>query len=74
MNLKSKHNTKSKTTHFGFESVDWEHKAQKVGEVFDSVASRYDVMNDVMSLGIHRLWKRFVIAKSLVKSGDTVLD
>jgi demethylmenaquinone methyltransferase / 2-methoxy-6-polyprenyl-1,4-benzoquinol methylase len=63
-----------KTTHFGFQSVDWEDKASKVGEVFDSVASRYDVMNDLMSLGIHRLWKRFAIAKSLVRPGHHVLD
>lgn len=63
-----------KTTHFGFESVAWQDKAAKVGEVFDSVASRYDLMNDLMSLGIHRLWKRFAIEKSLVREGQCVLD
>ncbi|MCH9755916.1 MAG: bifunctional demethylmenaquinone methyltransferase/2-methoxy-6-polyprenyl-1,4-benzoquinol methylase UbiE [Gammaproteobacteria bacterium] len=63
-----------KKTHFGFESVDWNDKANKVGDVFDSVAERYDIMNDLMSLGIHRLWKRFAIAKSLVRPGHQVLD
>ena len=61
-------------THFGFESVAWEDKAHKVRDVFDSVASRYDLMNDLMSLGIHRLWKRFAIAKSFVRPGQCVLD
>lgn len=63
-----------KTTHFGFKSVAWHEKAAKVGEVFDSVAGRYDIMNDLMSLGIHRLWKRFAVAKSLVRPGQQVLD
>ncbi|MDF1645760.1 MAG: bifunctional demethylmenaquinone methyltransferase/2-methoxy-6-polyprenyl-1,4-benzoquinol methylase UbiE [Legionellaceae bacterium] len=63
-----------KTTHFGFKSVAWEDKATQVGEVFDSVAKRYDVMNDLMSLGVHRLWKRFAITKSLVRPGHQVLD
>jgi demethylmenaquinone methyltransferase / 2-methoxy-6-polyprenyl-1,4-benzoquinol methylase len=63
-----------KKTHFGFESVAWDNKAEKVGDVFDAVAARYDLMNDVMSLGIHRLWKRFTLAKSLVRPGQHVLD
>ncbi len=63
-----------KTTHFGFQSVAWSDKAHKVADVFDSVAERYDVMNDLMSLGIHRLWKRITIAKSLVRPGQQVLD
>ncbi len=63
-----------KTTHFGFESVAWDDKASKVGDVFDAVAKRYDLMNDLMSLGVHRLWKRFAIAKSLVRPGHQVLD
>ena len=49
------------TTHFGFSQVNTEEKAAKVAEVFDSVASKYDIMNDVMSLGIHHLWKKFTI-------------
>jgi demethylmenaquinone methyltransferase / 2-methoxy-6-polyprenyl-1,4-benzoquinol methylase len=63
-----------KTTHFGFESVAWDDKATKVGDVFDMVAMRYDIMNDLMSLGVHRLWKRFTLLKSMVKSGQQVLD
>lgn len=47
----------SKTTHFGFEEVRWEDKARRVRGVFDSVAPRYDLMNDLMSGGMHRLWK-----------------
>lgn len=61
-------------THFGFETVAEEQKAQKVGEVFHSVASRYDVMNDVMSAGMHRLWKRFAVETSGVRAGNKVLD
>ena len=70
--IRMKHS--EKTTHFGFQSVDWDNKASKVADVFDSVAARYDVMNDLMSLGIHRLWKRFTMAKSLVRPGQHVLD
>ena len=62
------------TTHFGFETVDAQEKAQRVRGVFDSVAEKYDVMNDLMSLGMHRLWKRFAIALSGVRRGDRVLD
>ena len=63
-----------KTTHFGFKTVNEAEKQQKVGEVFHSVAQKYDVMNDVMSAGMHRLWKRFAVDTSGVKAGDKVLD
>ena len=62
------------TTHFGFQSVPWQEKQKKVAEVFHSVANRYDLMNDLMSLGIHRLWKYFTIALSQVRAGQCVLD
>jgi demethylmenaquinone methyltransferase / 2-methoxy-6-polyprenyl-1,4-benzoquinol methylase len=62
------------TTHFGFKTVEESQKQQKVGEVFHSVASKYDVMNDVMSARMHRGWKRFAIDISGVKVGDSVLD
>lgn len=65
---------KEKTTHFGFESVAWDEKEKKVDAVFHSVAKNYDLMNDLMSLGIHRLWKRFTIALSQVHAGQQVLD
>ncbi|WP_297477384.1 bifunctional demethylmenaquinone methyltransferase/2-methoxy-6-polyprenyl-1,4-benzoquinol methylase UbiE [Ferrovum sp.] len=61
-------------THFGFQSVAEDEKAGKVAAVFDSVASRYDVMNDLMSLGMHRLWKKFTLQVSGVRSGQRVLD
>ena len=61
-------------THFGFSEVDTSEKARKVADVFDSVASRYDVMNDVMSLGMHRLWKRFTLQVAAVRPGESVLD
>ena len=63
-----------KTTHFGFKTVNESEKAQKVADVFHSVASRYDLMNDVMSAGMHRLWKIFAIEQSGVKEGSRVLD
>jgi demethylmenaquinone methyltransferase/2-methoxy-6-polyprenyl-1,4-benzoquinol methylase len=63
-----------KTTHFGYKTVDVEEKAGKVAEVFHSVADNYDLMNDLMSAGIHRLWKRVAIEMSGVRSGHTVLD
>jgi demethylmenaquinone methyltransferase/2-methoxy-6-polyprenyl-1,4-benzoquinol methylase len=63
-----------KTTHFGFKDVPESAKAGLVGQVFDSVASRYDVMNDAMSFGIHRLWKRFTIDQAGVRRGQRVLD
>ena len=62
------------TTHFGFETVDERDKARKVGEVFHSVARRYDLMNDVMSAGLHRVWKHFTVATSGVRPGQRVLD
>lgn len=61
-------------THFGFEQVAEAEKAQRVAQVFDSVAQRYDVMNDLMSGGMHRLWKSFTIARSGVREGSRVLD
>jgi demethylmenaquinone methyltransferase/2-methoxy-6-polyprenyl-1,4-benzoquinol methylase len=63
-----------KTTHFGFRNVPVGEKARHVREVFDSVANNYDLMNDVMSLGIHRLWKRFAISMAGLKRGQQVLD
>lgn len=62
------------TTHFGYRQVPEVDKAGLVGEVFSSVASKYDVMNDLMSLGAHRLWKRFTIEQSGVRRGQRVLD
>jgi demethylmenaquinone methyltransferase / 2-methoxy-6-polyprenyl-1,4-benzoquinol methylase len=61
-------------THFGYREVPAAEKAKLVDGVFTSVASKYDVMNDLMSLGIHRLWKRHFVATSGVREGDTVLD
>lgn len=61
-------------THFGFQPVAVTEKAGKVAQVFDSVANRYDLMNDLMSLGVHRLWKRFAIALAGIKPGAWVLD
>jgi demethylmenaquinone methyltransferase/2-methoxy-6-polyprenyl-1,4-benzoquinol methylase len=63
-----------KTTHFGYETVAEAEKAGRVRGVFDSVATRYDLMNDLMSLGIHRLWKRFAVELSGVRAGQRVLD
>jgi len=62
------------TTHFGYKEVETQAKAGMVAEVFHSVASRYDLMNDVMSAGIHRVWKRFTIELSGVRTGNAVLD
>ncbi|MGC4394700.1 bifunctional demethylmenaquinone methyltransferase/2-methoxy-6-polyprenyl-1,4-benzoquinol methylase UbiE [Hydrogenophaga sp. T2] len=61
-------------THFGFQNVDEREKASRVRGVFDSVASRYDVMNDLMSAGLHRLWKRYTITVADAKPGQYVLD
>jgi demethylmenaquinone methyltransferase / 2-methoxy-6-polyprenyl-1,4-benzoquinol methylase len=63
-----------KTTDFGFNQVPEDEKARRVAGVFDSVAQRYDLMNDLMSAGLHRIWKRFTVEHSLVRSGDHVLD
>lgn len=68
------HDAAPQRTHFGFRDVDARDKARLVGEVFTSVASRYDVMNDLMSFGIHRVWKRYFVATSGVVRGDHVLD
>jgi demethylmenaquinone methyltransferase/2-methoxy-6-polyprenyl-1,4-benzoquinol methylase len=61
-------------THFGYQSVDEVEKAGKVAEVFHSVASKYDVMNDFMSFGLHRVWKKITIARANVRPGQKVLD
>lgn len=63
-----------KTTHFGFRDVPVTDKARHVRAVFDSVADRYDVMNDLMSFGIHRLWKRFTIHMADIRPGQYILD
>jgi demethylmenaquinone methyltransferase/2-methoxy-6-polyprenyl-1,4-benzoquinol methylase len=63
-----------KTTHFGFKQVNTEDKVNLVKGVFDSVADKYDVMNDLMSLGIHRVWKRVAVQLSNVREGQQVLD
>ena len=62
------------TTHFGFSSVDERAKAERVRGVFDSVAPKYDVMNDLMSLGLHRLWKAYTVGVARVRPGDVILD
>ncbi len=62
------------TTHFGYAEVDTDAKAGLVAGVFHSVAARYDLMNDLMSAGIHRIWKRFTIELSGVRKGNSVLD
>lgn len=62
------------TTHFGFESVDEAEKAQRVRGVFDSVATRYDLMNDLMSMGLHRAWKAYAVMVANVSEGSRVLD
>ncbi len=63
-----------KTTHFGYQTVAVEEKQAKVAEVFHSVAAKYDLMNDLMSFGVHRLWKRITIDMSGVRPGNRVLD
>ncbi len=68
------HPGESGRTHFGYQDIAWEEKAQRVREVFDSVADRYDLMNDLMSFGFHRLWKRFAISQSGLKPGQQALD
>ncbi len=62
------------STHFGFESVDEQDKARRVRGVFDSVASKYDVMNDLMSVGLHRAWKAYTVLVANVREGQRVLD
>lgn len=63
-----------KTTHFGYRQVPVDEKKKLVGRVFSSVAQKYDLMNDLMSFGVHRLWKRYFVATAGVKRGDRVLD
>ena len=63
-----------RSTHFGFESVNEQDKARRVRGVFDSVAPKYDVMNDLMSLGLHRAWKAYTVLVADVKEGYQVLD
>lgn len=65
---------KPDTTHFGFRDVPVAEKKKLVAEVFSSVAGKYDLMNDLMSLGVHRVWKRYFVGTSGVKRGDRVLD
>ncbi len=62
------------TTHFGYEQVPVDEKSNKVADVFHSVADKYDIMNDLMSGGVHRLWKKYTIDNSGAKKGDTILD
>jgi demethylmenaquinone methyltransferase / 2-methoxy-6-polyprenyl-1,4-benzoquinol methylase len=65
---------KGSDTHFGFEQVPEAEKAERVRGVFDAVADKYDVMNDLMSLGLHRVWKSYTVAVAQCKEGDRVLD
>jgi hypothetical protein len=67
-------NTNGPTTHFGYQEVPTGEKAGRVRGVFDSVADNYDLMNDLMSGGLHRLWKRFTLAKTGLRPGDLALD
>ncbi len=67
-------NSIGEQTHFGYQKVDSSDKIEKVGQVFHSVAPKYDIMNDLMSFGIHRIWKRFTIEQSGVRYGHCVLD
>ncbi|MFY8117883.1 MAG: bifunctional demethylmenaquinone methyltransferase/2-methoxy-6-polyprenyl-1,4-benzoquinol methylase UbiE [Roseateles sp.] len=62
------------STHFGFQTVDEREKASRVRGVFDSVASKYDIMNDMMSMGLHRAWKAYTVAVANLKPGERVLD
>ena len=71
MTEQSKH---SDTTHFGYREVPVDEKADRVADVFHSVAGKYDIMNDLLSMGIHRVWKRFTIDLANLRSGEKVLD
>ncbi|MEJ6006622.1 bifunctional demethylmenaquinone methyltransferase/2-methoxy-6-polyprenyl-1,4-benzoquinol methylase UbiE [Paucibacter sp. AS339] len=62
------------STHFGYQTVDEREKASRVRGVFDSVASKYDIMNDLMSMGMHRAWKAYTVAVANLKPGERVLD
>lgn len=68
------HENIGQETHFGFETVNKEDKQEKVAEVFHSVAGKYDVMNDLMSFGVHRIWKRYTIERTAVRKGQKILD
>jgi len=70
----SKSDESTETTHFGYKTVPADEKADLVKGVFDSVATRYDIMNDLMSAGLHRLWKRLAIDQAAVRPGHSVLD
>lgn len=74
MNKQANKDAGENTTHFGFQNVDVEEKADKVADVFHSVAAKYDIMNDLMSFGVHRIWKRLTIESSGVRPGHRVLD
>jgi demethylmenaquinone methyltransferase / 2-methoxy-6-polyprenyl-1,4-benzoquinol methylase len=63
-----------KTTHFGYQDVSWSEKARRVRGVFDSVAPKYDLMNDLMSGGMHRLWKQFTLSQTQLRPGQRALD
>jgi len=73
-NAQANTNTSEGSTHFGYQQVKVEEKVDRVADVFHSVASKYDIMNDLMSMGIHRVWKRFTIELSGVRKGHKVLD
>lgn len=66
--------TSDNKTHFGYQTVEKSQKAAKVAEVFHSVAAKYDVMNDLMSFGVHRVWKRYTIERAAARTGQTILD
>lgn len=70
----TKSDTPADSTHFGYKTVPVEEKVDHVKNVFDSVATRYDIMNDLMSAGLHRLWKRQTIGQAAVRAGHSVLD
>lgn len=74
MTEESRHQEDKKTTHFGYKTVDEKEKEKLVADVFHSVAGKYDLMNDLMSFGVHRLWKRYTIEMSGVRAGNKVLD
>ena len=63
-----------RSTHFGYQEVAWRDKQRRVGRVFDSVADNYDLMNDLMSVGLHRVWKRFALERSGLRPGQRALD
>lgn len=70
----SEHDNGDKTTHFGYQDIPRDEKEARVGAVFDSVADNYDLMNDLMSMGVHRLWKHFALELAGVRPGEHALD